>query len=151
MSATPITIRPLNAADWAAFEPLWAGYLAFYETDLPDALSRLAFGRLVDPSRTDMGGLVAELDGAVVGFSTYVLHPSTWSDGPYCYLEDLFTAEAARGRGVARALIEAVAAAGRAAGATKLYWQTHETNTTARALYDSVASWNGFIVYQRSL
>ena len=151
MTAHAITIRPMNAADWAAFEPLWAGYLAFYKTELPEALSRLAFDRLIDPTRGDMGAVVAERDGAMVGFATFVLHPSTWSEGPYCYLEDLYTAETARGRGVARGLIEAVAAAGRDAGASKLYWQTHATNATARALYDRVASHEGFIVYQRRL
>ncbi len=149
MTTGPALLRDLNAADWAAFEPLWAGYLVFYQTELPAEISQLAFERLADPGRTDMGCLVAELDGAMVGFATYVLHPSTWSKGPYCYLEDLFTAPAARRRGVGRQLIEAVAARAQALGAPKLYWQTQETNTTGRALYDQLASYHGFIVYQR--
>ncbi len=87
----------------------------------------------------------------MVGFTICLFHLSSWGRTSYCYLEDLFTAEAARGKGVAAALIEAVAADAQAKGASKLYWQTHVTNTRARALYDRVAENEGFIVYSRTL
>jgi GNAT superfamily N-acetyltransferase len=92
---------------------------------------------------------VAELDGRLVGFAHYLFHPSTWSETGYCYLEDLFTAPEARGRGVGRALIEAVAAAEAGAGATRLYWHTQEFNADGRALYDTLARRTSFIVYER--
>ncbi|MBN3820230.1 GNAT family N-acetyltransferase, partial [Paraburkholderia sp. Se-20369] len=49
------------------------------------------------------------------------------------------------------ALIEAVYARAREAGASRVYWLTHETNTTARALYDRVATNAGFIQYRKDL
>jgi GNAT superfamily N-acetyltransferase len=79
-----------------------------------------------------------------------VYHASTWSIAERCYLNDLFTAPSARGRGVARALIEAVYDQARVIGAERVYWLTHETNTTAQALYDKVASRTGFIQYKHS-
>ena len=76
----------------------------------------------------------------------YFFHPAFWS-GEACYLQDLFVDEAVRGRGVARALIEQVAGAARDRGAARFYWHTREDNTRARALYDKVASYTGFIRY----
>lgn len=53
---------------------------------------------------------------------------------PICYLQDVFTTEAVRGQGVGRALIEVVYTQARNTGATRVYWQTHETNTMAMRL-----------------
>src|SRR3546814_9373381 len=75
----------------------------------------------------------------------------TTSIADICYLQDLFTAEAARGRGIASALILRVAEEARAAGAVRVYWQTHETNNTARRLYDAIAERSGFLVYRITL
>ena len=109
-----------------------------------------AWQRLVAPTG-DLRGLVAELDGALDGFAHYLLHPSTWALRNYCYLEDLFVSDAARGQGVGRALIAAVEAAAREAGATRLYWVTHTDNARARKLYDEMAEFNGFIQYRKQL
>jgi GNAT superfamily N-acetyltransferase len=95
--------------------------------------------------------LVAERDGRVIGLVHYLFHRATTMDGPICYLNDLFTAAEARGAGVGKALIEAVYDAARAAGATRVYWQTHETNQTAMRLYDQVAAKSGFLVYRKEL
>jgi GNAT superfamily N-acetyltransferase len=149
----PLAIRPVAAADLAAWRPLWDGYNAFYgragETALPDEVTRVTWSRFLDDAEP-VHALVAELDGRIAGLAHYLFHRSTTAIGPSCYLQDLFTAEAARGRGVAAALIEAVAARARAAGAPRLYWQTHETNAPARRLYDRVAERSGFIVYRRA-
>jgi GNAT superfamily N-acetyltransferase len=98
-----------------------------------------------------MHALVAERAGQLLGLAHFLFHRSTISTGDSCYLQDLFTVEAARGLGIGRALIEAVYAQARAAGAPRVYWQTHETNTAAMQLYDKVAEKSGFIVYRKML
>lgn len=143
-----LTVRPLRPADRPAWDVLWAGYLAFYECDLPPAVTEITWARFFDPAEP-MEALVAEDGDRLVGLVHMVFHPSTWVAGTTCYLEDLFVAEAGRGRGVGRALIEATAERARARGAERLYWLTHETNTTAQALYDRVARRSGFVHYLR--
>jgi GNAT superfamily N-acetyltransferase len=81
----------------------------------------------------------------------YLFHRSTTQIAPTCYLQDLFTARAARGRGVGRALIEAVYQRATAANAGRVYWQTQETNLTAIALYEKMAERSGFIVFRKAL
>jgi GNAT superfamily N-acetyltransferase len=71
--------------------------------------------------------------------------------GPICYLQDLYTLESERGKGVGRTLIEAVYEQAKAAGSSRVYWQTHETNQTAMKLYDRVADRSGFVVYRKAL
>lgn len=149
-----LLIRPLAASDLAAWRPLWDGYNAFYgragETALPEERTRILWERLLD-ERVPMNALVAELDGDLVGLSHFLFHLSTTRPAGVCYLQDLFTAPALRGKGIGRALIEATAAAAKAQGSERLYWQTHETNATGRALYDRVAEFKGFIVYGRDV
>lgn len=145
MSLTIDRLRPDERAGW---EVLARGYKAFYRTPTSDGEYEQAWRRLLD-GRT-VRGLGARLDGELVGIAHYLLHASTWTDR-VCYLQDLFTAPAARGRGVARALIEAVAEHARAEGAGRCYWLTQSHNATARALYDQVARHNGFIRYDYPL
>ncbi|MEZ5960248.1 MAG: GNAT family N-acetyltransferase [Hyphomonadaceae bacterium] len=144
-----IKIREAQPQDRSAWETLWAGYLAFYKAELPHAVTDTTWARFHDPAEP-MHCLVAEdADGALVGFTNVVFHRGTWAVGDFCYLEDLFVAPSARNRGIARALIEAVYALADERGCSRVYWLTHETNTTARALYDKVAHNRGFIQYQR--
>jgi ribosomal protein S18 acetylase RimI-like enzyme len=148
--AIGIEIRPLRAEDRAAWEPLWQGYLTFYEASLSDEVTQTTWTRLLDPAEP-VRGLGAHLSGSLVGIAHLVYHRTTWSIEDRCYLNDLFTAPEARGRGVARALIEAVYRDASAAGAERVYWLTHESNATAQALYDKVASRTGFIQYKHLL
>jgi GNAT superfamily N-acetyltransferase len=149
-----IEIRPLVHADHAQWRPLWDGYNAFYgregATALPPVVNDTTWARILDASEP-MHGFVAEQDGVLVGLTHVILHHSTSQVPPNCYLQDLFVAPSARGQGVARRLIEAVYDFARSAGLPRVYWQTHETNATARALYDTLAERSGFVVYRRML
>ncbi|MGO9804390.1 MAG: N-acetyltransferase family protein [Steroidobacteraceae bacterium] len=141
-------IRPLRPADRPRWEPLWQGYLRFYRQHLPAAVTDGAFARLTDP-KAALQGLVAERDGALLGFVHYQFHPSTWALRDSCYLEDLYVDPAARGSGVGRALIRAVYAQADRAQAATVYWLTQEFNTDGRALYDTLARRTSFIRYER--
>jgi len=145
-----IEIRPVRPDERDAWEPLWSGYLTFYETAVAPEVTDTTWKRLHDPTEP-MHVLGAYIDGALIGIVHYLFHRSTWTVGDYCYLQDLFTAPEARGRGAGRALIEAITERARDAGASRVYWLTHEANATARFLYDRVADRPGFIQYRRIL
>ncbi len=145
-----VVIRPLQPEDRQGWEPLWQGYLTFYKSSLAQEITDTTWRRLLDPAEP-VHGLAAVLDGEIVGIVHYIYHRSTWAPGHYCYLEDLFASEKSRNRGVGRALIEAVHERAKAEGASRLYWNTHETNTTAQALYDKVAAKSGFIQYRKAI
>jgi GNAT superfamily N-acetyltransferase len=143
-------IRNVRRSDFDQWLPLWDGYNAFYgrsgATALPEEITRTTWDRFFDADEP-VHALVAERDGRLVGLVHYIFHRSTTMMGPTCYLQDLFTDAEARGGGIGRALIEDAYARARAAGSTRVYWQTHETNATARTLYDKVATLPGFIMY----
>lgn len=147
-------IRDVVPDDFERWLPLWDGYNAFYGRSGPTALApevtRTTWARFLDPVEP-VHALVAEQDGRLLGLVHYLFHRSTTLIGPNCYLQDLFATPEARGKGVGRALIQAVCERARAAGGDRVYWHTHETNATARRLYDGVAENSGFIVYRRLL
>jgi GNAT superfamily N-acetyltransferase len=143
-----IAIRPLRLDESADWEPLWKGYLDFYKTSVPQQTYDTTWARLHDPNEP-MWLLGATVEGKLLGIVHYLYHRSCWTVGDYCYLQDLFVAEGARNLGLGRALIEAVYREAHAAGASRVYWLTHETNTAARALYDTLADRPGFIQYRK--
>jgi GNAT superfamily N-acetyltransferase len=147
-----LTVRFVARDDFDRWLPLWDGYNSFYgrsgATALARGITEMTWARFFD-AYEPVHGLVAESGGALLGMTHYLLHRSTTAIEPVCYLQDLFTAETARGKGVGRALIEEVYRQAKLAGAGRVYWQTHETNQTARALYDGVAERSGFIVYRK--
>jgi GNAT superfamily N-acetyltransferase len=147
-AAPAAIIRAVAADERAAWEPLWKGYLAFYEATVADQTTELTWARLHDPAEP-MFVFGAYVERELLGIVHYLFHRSTWTAGNYCYLQDLFVAGTARGHGLGRALIQAVYAAAREAGASRVYWLTHETNTQARALYDTMADRPGFIQYRK--
>jgi GNAT superfamily N-acetyltransferase len=140
-----VDVRPLEDDDRAQWEVLARAYKAFYRTVLPDAAYAQTWQRL--RLRDGIHGLGARVEGQLVGITHYLFHTGIWS-ARACYLEDLFVEPERRGQGVARALIEAVAANAREHGSPRLYWLTHESNAKARALYDKVASASGFVEYE---
>ena len=151
MPAT-LLIRPVQLADHAAWLPLWEGYNAFYgragPTALAEAVTRTTWARFFD-ALEPVHALVAEQDGVLLGLAHYLFHRSTTALQMSCYLQDLYTVEFARGRGVGKALIEAVYACAQEAGSPRVYWQTHETNQAAMRLYDQVGERSGFLVYRK--
>ena len=143
-----VVIRPVGAGERTAWEPLWRGYLEFYKaSQTPDAMGE-AWRRIHDPNEP-MFALGAYFEGKLLGIVHYLYHRSFWTTGDYCYLQDLFVAEEARNLGLGRALIEAVYVKAKEAGASRVYWNTHETNATARVLYEKVAERSGFIQYRK--
>ena len=145
----PFQLRDVGPGDEAPWRELWAGYLAFYETALSPAVTAHTFARLLDPA-SPVKGRVAEREGALIGFSTIVLHEDSWALTPACYLGDLFVAPEARGLGVGRALIEDLVARGKQEGWSQIHWLTRHTNP-ARRLYDSFVTADDFVHYALQL
>lgn len=149
-----IVIRSVERRDFEQWRALWDGYNSFYgragETALPGDITLTTWARFFD-SYEPVHGLVAECAGELVGLTHYIFHRSTTMIGPTCYLQDLFTRDALRGKGVGRRLIAGVYERAGHAGAQRVYWHTHESNATARRLYDDVALRSGFIVYRKDL
>jgi GNAT superfamily N-acetyltransferase len=150
--ANSLTVRAITREDFDPWLPLWEAYNRFYgrcgATVLPDEVTQMTWARFFDPLEP-VHALVALSGARLVGLAHYLFHPSTILIEPVCYLQDLFTDELSRGRGVGRALIHAVYEQAKIAGVSRVYWQTHESNDTARKLYDQVAERSGFIVYRR--
>jgi GNAT superfamily N-acetyltransferase len=143
-----IEIRPVGRDERAAWEPLWAGYLAFYKATLAAEATEVAWMRFHE-SAEPMHLLGAYVDGKLTGIVHYLFHRSTWTPGDYCYLQDLYVADGSRGLGLGRALIEAVYEKAKAAGASRVHWLTHTTNAQARILYDQIADNPGFMQYRK--
>jgi GNAT superfamily N-acetyltransferase len=144
---TEITIRPLEQSDHAEWRRLWTDYLTFYKTTIPEEVYAATWERLFDPGEYEPKGFIALISGNAVGLVHYLYHRSCWSLVDNCYLQDLFSAPEVRGKGVGAALIEAIREEAAKKGVTNVYWMTHETNETARKLYDRVARRTGFIEY----
>lgn len=144
-------IRAMTLSDRPAWTALWRDYLAFYETVLPEDVYETTWARLHDPAEPVWGALAFDESGRAVGLVHYLYHRTAWAIAETCYLQDLFVAAEVRGGGHGRALIDHVADRARRHGAVRLYWMTHETNATARKLYDAVAERSGFIQYRKAL
>lgn len=146
----PITIRPLTAHDKKAWRQLWTAYLAFYETTISEEVYETSFDRLLTDAPGEYSALVAERNGELVGLAHFLFHRFMWTVQDTCYLMDLFTAPAARGQGIGRALITAVHDRAKAAGITTTYWNTQETNYKGRMLYDQLATQVPFVTYEKT-
>lgn len=147
-----VTIRDAEPFDEAGWRVLWAGYVRFYEADVPERTTARTWERILDPaSPIDCLVAVEAETERVVGFAVTVLHEGTWTGRPVCYLEDLFVAADARNRGIARRLIETLACRGRSRGWRRVYWKTNLDNTAARALYDKVGRVMPSVLYEIEL
>jgi GNAT superfamily N-acetyltransferase len=143
-----MTVRLITPEDFEQWRLLWEGYLSFYRAEgEPPAV----FPRLVSDDGAVAGLLAVGSAGQAIGLAHVVFHASTWSDQPSCYLNDLFVAREARGKGAGRALIEATYQLARSRRCEKVYWHTQEFNSAARSLYDTVGTLTSFRVYEHSL
>jgi GNAT superfamily N-acetyltransferase len=145
-----IRTRDIQATDRAVWQVLWDSYLSFYKQDLPREITEFTWSRLIDPTSALCGIVAIDNNDHVQGFAHQHVHLSTWSRQGYCYLEDLYVDESARGLGVGRALIEAVYRWADQRGSTRVYWHTEESNTRARQLYDRIGVLAPYVQYRRS-
>lgn len=143
-------IRPIKPEDRSQWNHLWQGYLTFYQQELSAEQTELTWQKLCD-DEFEMHGLVAEIDGELVGLAHFSFTHSSWAENRDLYLEDLFVSPAVRGQGFGKALILALDEIAREEGARKVWWETHKDNATARRLYDSVAELSEFVKYSRSV
>ena len=143
-------IRSVAASDRADWDALWAGYLEFYQTQLSEAQTELTWQRLLDDEH-GLNGLVAEIDGRLVGLAHFSFTHSTWAENQDLYLEDLFVDPSVRGQGIGKALILTLDEIAREEGSRKVWWETQNYNATARKLYDSVAELSEFVKYVRPI
>lgn len=143
-------IRPIVSEDFSAWLSLWESYNTFYKRTLPIEITKKTWERFLDPQEP-MHALVAEENDQIVGLVHFLFHRNTAMLNDTCYLQDLFTIESARGKGVGKTLILAVYDKAKEQNSARVYWQTHETNKTAMALYDKVADYSGFVVYRKNI
>jgi GNAT superfamily N-acetyltransferase len=144
------TIRKVRTTDEAQWRPLWDAYTRFYETEPSEPVTRHTWARLTN-ALSPVHGIVADDDtGRIVGFAHYILHDSTSTLTPVCYLEDLFVIESRRAQGVGRSLVDWLIVERKAKDWSRLYWTTRETNYRARVLYDSYTPHSGFVRYALS-
>jgi GNAT superfamily N-acetyltransferase len=144
-----LLIRPVEAADEPDWRRLWTAYLAFYNATVPEAVYAQTFRRIVTKDHPGPYGLLAVAAGRSVGLVHYIFHRHGWKIEDIVYLQDLFADPSVRGKGVGRALIEAVYAEADKAGCPSVYWLTQEFNYAGRMLYDRVGQRTPFIRYNR--
>lgn len=144
-----LNIRPLCPADHAEWRQMWTRYLEFYEATVPQEVYETYWARLLGDDPQDFDGLVAELDGKLIGFTHYVFHRHGWKIEDVCYLQDLYVDPDVRGTGAGRALIEGVYKVADERACPSVYWLTQDFNETARKLYDRIGSLTPFVKYSR--
>lgn len=146
----PVTVRPVRAADLPAAALLFDQYRQFYEQPADAALARRFMAERFE--RGESVVLLAEdSGGALLGFCQ--LYPSFCSveAAPIYVLYDLFTAQAARRRGVGRMLLHAAARRAAQDGKARMDLTTARSNLQAQALYESLG-WvrdEVFLAYSR--
>lgn len=143
-------LRKIVEQDYEGWLQLWHGYQEFYKVNLSPELSQLTFSRLLNENE-EMGCFVIEQEQELIGLVHYIFHRSTWTEGNYCYLQDLFVKKDSRSKGLGKQLVEAVYTEAEKQNCSRVYWLTHETNYQARILYDQLADNTGFIQYRKNL
>jgi len=146
-----IDIRELHPDDRNGWDQLWADYLRFYRQPNSPEIADSTFTRLCAQEHGFFGFVAAQRDGALLGLAHCVLHGTTWSATPSCYLNDLYVAPEGRGANLARRLIEAAGERAHERGSHLMYWNTQQFNGPARSLYDRVGELQSYVRYNRRL
>ncbi len=103
-----MTIRFVEANDFETWLTLWKGYQEFYQSSIDDQVTRSTFSRFLSEQEPVYCLVIEDESQKIIGFVHYIFHRSTWSEGNYCYLQDLFVDPAQRTSGIGRKLIEEV-------------------------------------------
>ncbi len=127
-------IRGVRSDDFPQWLTLWnANNLGHKDADV----TTQTWTRLLDEN-ADVYGLVAEDKAALIGLLQYVLHPTTGSTKPVCYMQDVFVSETFRQQGIAKRMIKALETIGRREKWERIYWLAEEKNDGAQALYKTL-------------
>jgi GNAT superfamily N-acetyltransferase len=141
------TVRKIEKRDERRWRELWEAYTRFYEREPCEAVTSRTWTHIMD-SASPVKAIVAEDEEQdVVGIANYIIHESTSTFTPVCYLQDLFVDPQTRGAGVGRLLIDWLVTEMAAQGWSRLYWHTKENNYRARGLYDKYTAHSGFLRY----
>jgi GNAT superfamily N-acetyltransferase len=135
-----MTIRPAERADVPVIAELIRGLASFekLEPEVTMTEDRLA-ANLFGPHHY-AETLIAEQDGAAVGFALFFHNFSTFLAQPGIYLEDLFVIPEERGRGVGRALLKELARLAVERGCGRLEWSVLDWNREAIAFYERLGA-----------
>jgi GNAT superfamily N-acetyltransferase len=145
-----LIVRPVRRDDFDQWSAHWKSYQQFYKVALTDDVTERTWLRFFDADEPVYSAVALE-GTRILGFANYLFHRSTWAQEDFCYLEDLFVAQDARGRQIGKRLIEHVRQQARDRGSARLYWHTQETNLTAQRLYDWIGRKAGSIEYRMAL
>lgn len=134
MSEDTIEIRRAGTEDAAAIARLLHDFNSEYSEPTPGVSALTEYSRQLLAA----GEMTVLLAGAGPdGLSLIRFRPCVWTGGPEAHLQELYVVPSLRGRGIGRALLEATMTVAREAGATGIDLNTGETDTAARALYES--------------
>jgi GNAT superfamily N-acetyltransferase len=148
MSPPRYNIRPAVESDRPQWNPLWQGYLEFYQSSLADAVTDLLWQRIMDPAHEIQCRIAETVDGKLVGLVHFFPHSHSWYANPVCYLNDLFVLPEIRGGGIGKLLIDAVVDEAKQQDWCEVYWHTQNHNSVARSLYDKITGGtDGFVNY----
>ena len=105
----------------------------------PSGSGKSTFLRCINHLEKIDGGKLT-VDGELVGYALYHTSYSTEFAARGFYLYDLFVADAARGRGVGRALVAGIARAAKADGRSFVWWCSKAWNVEAQAFYERLGA-----------
>lgn len=148
--STP-SIAPPEPNEKAGWRHLYNGYAAFYKVPMDDRIADTVWGWLLDPGHVMTCLLARDPEGTPIGLAHFREMPRPLAGRVGGFLDDLFVEPAHRGSGVADALIEAIAAHGRARDWANIRWITAENNYRGRGFYDRIADKTQWLTYEIKL
>lgn len=140
-----IEFRKLSAKDFIQWKMLWNDYLVFYETDLPEEITKTAWERIISGDIENIGVFDNE---KLIAFMHFHSQINTWKIGKVYYLEDLFVSPEYRRQGIAKNLLEYLFELAKNKGYERVYWLTDKNNKQAQALYEQFAYQTDYVLYK---